>query len=309
MTKNIVVIGGITVDWEGKPFQPLIPRDSNPGTLEITYGGVARNIAENLQRMGDVAVYFCSAVGKDADGRDAAASLSSAGVDVCGIITLGGMRTATYLSILDRDGDMALAIAAMDILESISPERVRAMQAGLPDARVVVLDTNLSAETLEYCAESFEGTPIFLDPVSVGKAERARGILNRLHTIKPNKAEAEVLAGIKIEKEEDLRKAGALILKAGTKRVFISLGKDGVFYMDEKTSGKVRPPQSTGIVSATGAGDAMSAAIVWGMAMGRDTARIAGDAVLAAGAALMVKSPVNPRIGDFINKGGSENEV
>ena len=309
MKKCIGVVGGITVDLEGRPFNDLILRDSNPGTLEITYGGVARNIAENLQRMDDFAVCFCSAVGEDAYAKDAVLSLSSIGVDVRGIKVIPGIRTAMYLSILDKEGDMALALASMDILEHISPEIVQEAETAMSKAEAIVLDANLSPEALRYCAQRFSDKPIFVDPVSVNKAKKIREIMNRCHTIKPNKVEAEVLADMKIETEEDLTEAGRRILQSGTKRVFISLGKDGVFYMDESGSGKVRPPENFQVVSATGAGDAMSAAIVRGMVLGRDTARIARDAVLAASATLMVKAPVNPQIGTFFKERGTENEL
>lgn len=298
MDKVVAVLGGIAIDLEAKPYKKLIMKDSNPGRLEISCGGVGRNIAENIQRMGRVRVLFFSAVGEDVYAEKVLQSIASIGVQTEFVCRLPKASTATYLSILDEAGDMALAVAAMDIFDQISPNMIEAATGSFDLADCIVLDANLSKAALEYAAEKFKDKRLFLDPVSVEKAERAIGILHRCHTIKPNKAEAELLSGIKIHNDADLEKAGDALLEKGVKRVFISLGEQGVFYKDETGSGKVPPPGDLKLVSTTGAGDAMSAAIVRGTVLGRDIARIASDAVLAASLALQVESAVNENIGN-----------
>ena len=87
--------------------------------------------------------------------------------------------------------------------------------------------------------------------------------------------EAEVLSGIKIESEADLRRAGQWFIDKGTEKVFITLNKDGVYYKDRRDEGFIRPGKVS-VVSATGAGDSFSAAILMGMVRGlsaKDTAR------------------------------------
>lgn len=297
MEKLVAVLGGIAIDLEARPYKKLLMKDSNPGRLEIASGGVARNIAENLQRMGGLRVLFFSAVGEDVYAEKVLQSISSIGVHTEFVCRLAKANTATYLSILDEAGDMALAVAAMDIFDQISPDMIEGATSSFHEADFIALDANLSKIALEYAAEKFKGKRIFLDPVSVEKAERASEILHRCHTIKPNKAEAEVLSGIKISTDADLEKAGVALLGKGIKRVFISLGEQGVFYKDERVSGKVPPPKDLKPISTTGAGDAMSAAIIRGTVLGRDIARIASDAVLAASLALQVESAVNENIG------------
>lgn len=296
--KVIAVLGGIAVDLEARPYKKLLMKDSNPGHLEIACGGVGRNIAENLQRMGDLHVLFFSAVGEDVYAEKALQSIASIGVDTTFVCRLPQFNTATYLSILDENGDMALAVAAMDIFDQISLDMLKKVASAFDMVDFIVLDANLSKDVLEYAAERFKNQRIFLEPVSVEKAGKASDILNRCHTIKPNKAEAEILSGVKIRTEADLEKAGEALLGKGVKRVFISLGEQGVFYMDKMGSGKVPPPEKLKPVSTTGAGDAMSAAIVRSTVMGRDMDRIARDAVLAASRTLQVESAVNENIGN-----------
>ena len=297
--KAVAVLGGIAIDLEAKPYKKLLMQESNPGRIDITCGGVGRNIAENLQRMGGLDVSFFSVVGEDAYGQQAVESISSIGVNTEFVYKIPQLHTASYLSILDESGNMALAVAAMDIFDRMSEDMaIRAVDSFLR-ADGIVLDANLSEDMLLYFAEQFKNRFIFLDPVSVEKAKKAKGILKRCHTIKPNKAEAEVLAGIKINNDDDLDLAGGSLLKQGVKRVFISLGEQGVFYKDQTKSGKVSPPENLKAVSTTGAGDAMSAAIVRGTILGRDLERIASDAVLAASLALQTTSAVNKNIGMY----------
>ena len=295
--KRIGVIGGIAVDLEGQPFGALIPADSNPGTVRVSYGGVGRNIAENLHWMGDNQVSFFSAIGADALGKEAIGSLTDIGVDANGVLTLTEERTAMYLSILDEGGEMTLALADMSILERITPQKIQLFESSFVDIPVIVLDTNLTEETLHYCGHCFADRKIFIDPVSVEKARRIRPILSSCYALKPNRLEAEALAGFAIHSDWDLEAAGAYFIEQGVGMIFISLGKDGVFYMDRRTRGRLYPPRTDHLISVTGAGDAMSAAIADGIARDMDIKSIAENAIRAGSLTLQVQEPVNRRLG------------
>ena len=110
---DITVVGGINIDIEGRPNEALRREDSNPGKISISYGGVGRNIAENAARMGgDIAMI--SVIGKDHMGLGAKEHLKELGVDVSGIERREDETSAIYLSILNDNNDMELAISDMD---------------------------------------------------------------------------------------------------------------------------------------------------------------------------------------------------
>lgn len=293
---DITIIGGITVDIEGHPYQKLVYEDSNPGKISISYGGVGRNITENLGRLG-ASVSFFSVAGDDMTGRAAIRELADLGVDVSGVNLLPGENTAMYMSILNMVGDMELALCNMDALERISTELIDKAALASTHAKVVALDTNLTEEALAYAVTKFEDKPLFLDPVSTTKAERVKSLLGHFHTIKPNRAEAEVLSGIEIRDPEALDAAGLWFIEQGVKRVFITLATGGVYYRDASTSGVLppsRPLSPSG--SATGAGDAFSASILESFLHERDLVVTARYGLAASSIAMEAKTAVNAKM-------------
>lgn len=291
---EITVIGGINIDIEGNPYGKLIPTDSNPGKVSISFGGVGRNIVENVARLdGDVAMI--SVTGEDFMGASARSQLGDLGVDISDITLISGENTGMYLSILNHENDMELAICNMDILENITPDFLDEKMDKMKDSEIVALDCNLKYELLDYITGKLEGVPLFLDPVSVSKAERVKPLIGRFHTIKPNRIEAELLCGIKITDKTSLRQAGQWFCDAGVTRVFISLGENGAYYKEGTEEGIIQT-EKLGVVSATGAGDAFSAAILLGHVKGMSAKETARLGVTCASIAMESKTAVNQRM-------------
>ena len=256
----VVVVGGANVDICGRAWDPLVPEDSNPGLVSMSIGGVGRNIAHNLGLLG-ADVRMLTACGDDLNGQRLCAASTEAGIDMSHVLKLRDERTSTYLYITGPDGDMALAVSDMTICERISPSYLAANLELLQNARAVVCDANIPAESLSWLAENCE-TPLFCDPVSTVKAEKIRPHLSRIHTLKPNRIEAELLSGIPIRDTGDVEKAAEKLLSLGIRRVFISLGGDGI-YAASHTESCWMEPLPCRMVNTTGCGDSVMAAIVW----------------------------------------------
>lgn len=289
----ITVIGGINIDIEGAPYGTLIGADSNPGRVSVAFGGVGRNIAENVCRMGgDCAMV--SRTGTDVMGMGAKQALQALGADVCAIESVPGEETGMYLSILNEKNDMALAICGMDIVERITPAYLAKWIDRVNASKIVCVDCNLSEEAIAYLTDHVTA-PMFLDPVSVTKAERVKKYVHRFHTVKPNRLEAEVLTGIPITDDTSLRKAAAWFMERGVKRVFISLGERGAYYKDEQEEGIVGT-RLVELKSATGAGDAFSAAILMGYVLNCSAEETARMGIACASIAMEAKTAVNPQM-------------
>ena len=261
--KNYVsVIGGINIDIVGFPDDKLVRKDSNPGKARISLGGVGRNIAENLTKL-ELNTKLFSIIGHDYHGDQIIDESKSIGLDVDYLKISESHSTGTYLAILDNDHDMDIAISSMDILDYLDIDYIKENRQVLSLSDIIVFDTNINKDVLDYATDIFSESKMFLDTVSYNKALRAKDFIGRFHTIKPNRIEAEALSDIKIKDKKDLEKAANFFHEKGVVNVFITLSEEGVFYSDGKENGvfkftDIKP------VNATGAGDAFQAGLVFG---------------------------------------------
>lgn len=256
----VMVVGGVNMDIGGWPAEKIVAHDSNPGTVRMSLGGVGRNIAHNMSLLG-LDVRLLTVFGDDLYAKRIAASCGELGIDISQSPILPGEHTSTYLFITDEQGDMALAVSDMQIYNHLTPALIASRLRQINGSQVVIMDTNPPEETLHYLAEQCTA-PIFCDPVSTAKAVKIRPILGKLHTIKPNRIEAQLLSGVTIHDDRSLNQAADRLLETGLQRVVISLGSEGVFAADQ--NGRCRlPVLPSKMVNTTGCGDAFMAAITW----------------------------------------------
>ena len=287
----VTVVGGVNMDIGGHPSEDLVPQDSNPGTVRMSLGGVGRNIAHNMSLLG-VDTRMLTVFGDDLNAQKIAASCGELGIDISQSPVIPGGRTSTYLFINDPQGDMALAVSDMEIYRHLTPRVLAARQKLLSASQVIVIDTNIPPESIQWLADN-AGVPIFADPVSTAKAVKLKPALGKLHTLKPNRLEAELLSGVAITDEESLHRAADALLSTGLRRVFISLGGDGVFAADH--TGRLHlPVLSADMVNTTGCGDAFMAAIVWAYLQGTNLEGTARAGLAASAIAMEGAETINP---------------
>lgn len=256
---KITVIGGVNVDITGRSVRPLKMADSNPAKVYLSAGGVGRNIAEDLFRLG-ADVLFMGAVGDDHFAEVLRGFFVRAGMDGTGLITRKGMNTGLYLDLLEPSGDLFTAISDMDAIESLGPADAALFAPRIAGADLAILDANLKTETLEALAETaWQGeTPLMADSVSVAKAARLIPILGSLAVLKTNRAEAEVLAGFPLDADAALEEACAVLRAKGIREVHITLGARGSCFAGPGGFG-FQPALPGGKLSVNGAGDAFAA--------------------------------------------------
>lgn len=122
---------------------------------------------------------------------------------------------------------MALAVSDMEIYEHVTPAFLAGRARLLQNAQLLVVDTNIPAQSIAWLAENIR-LPIFADPVSTAKAEKLRPVLGKLHTLKPNRLEAELLSGVSITDAASLNAAADALLATGLRRYSQSGGRRGV---------------------------------------------------------------------------------
>jgi pseudouridine kinase len=292
-----VVIGGANMDILGRPFSNLQNGDSNPGYVSCSPGGVGRNIAENLARMGSD-TRLISAIGKDTYGQLILQQCRQAGIDSTACLELFDANTSTYLSVLDSNGDMHVAVADMAIIERLSVDVLKARSDMIRSAELLVIDANLSESALEYLLCNFADKPIFVDTVSCAKAHKLTPYLSGIHTLKPNLKEAQQLSGITIKDNTELPKLANWFHNQGVKRVFLSLGCEGVFYSDQKEQAFV-PAMPVVMVNANGAGDAFLAGLAHSWIQQWSSIQSTRFAMAAAVVALSHIATINPNMSEI----------
>ena len=289
----VVVVGGINVDICGKSLGPLLARDSNPGQVRISLGGVGRNIAHNL-RLLDVPVEMLTALGDDLYARQAEKDCLRLGIGLDRARRVPGGRSSTYLAIEGPEGDMELALCDDRLTRSVTPEYLAENRKLLEGAAAVAVDTNLPAEALAWLAEHC-GAPIFADTVSMTKAEKLRPLLGKLFLLKPNRLEAELLSGVPIRDRNSLELAAAKLLATGLQRVCVSLGSQGV-YCAWGTERCLAPCPPTELVNASGGGDAMMAGFLRAFLDGLPIEKAAAFALACSSIAVEAEETVNPML-------------
>ena len=259
----VAVIGGANIDIHGKSFNALRQKDSNPGTVHTSAGGVARNIAENLARLG-VDARLISAIGNDHHGRMMMRLSHDSGIDMQYVHEIESLPTSTYLSVLDDSGDMQVAIADMSIIDRLSADRLRPQKAMLQQSSLMILDTNLPDDALAWLTGRFAANTIFADTVSTAKALRIKPYLSSIHTLKTGTLEAEALTGLEARTQTQMRRLADRLHDEGVERVFITRGDQGVFYSTGDAQGVEKMKRTKGeILNAGGAGDAFLAGLAY----------------------------------------------
>lgn len=288
----VAVVGGVNMDIGAVSAGALVARDSNPGHVTTSLGGVGRNIAHNLCLLGQRTA-MVTVMGDDDFGRRVQENAKDIGLDLSAGAVLPDCRTGTYLYIAGPDGDMALAVNDMAIYDRMTPDFLRQRLDFINGADLVVLETNLPEESIRWLCDNCKA-PILADPVSTIKAEKLRPVLGKLAALKPNRLEAELLSGMSICTREDAAQAARKLLDTGLGAVYISLGAEGIYAADRSGDTAWVPCARCTVANATGGGDAVAAALAARMVRGDSLAETARWAVGAGALACEAETTINP---------------
>lgn len=263
----IALVGAANLDISARADAHTVAGDSNPGSIACSPGGVARNVAENLLRL-HVDARLISVLGEDAFGQVLRQSAQRIGLCLQACHSIATARTATYLSMHDADGEMAVAVNDMDILEHLTPGLLARHTQLLHGAAALVLDSNLRPDALAWLVQQFPGKPLFAEAVSVAKCSKLLPLFPALHTLKANRIEAQALCGNTIHSPQDAMQAAWQLHQRGPGHVVISLGAEGAAWCDAKGRTGHYAARPLHMVSATGAGDALLSGLIYGFLQG-----------------------------------------
>lgn len=175
-TSEVMVVGGAVVDIIGNVTSKMsILNTSNPGIVRESFGGVGRNIAEQLSRLG-LPVSLNTAIGKDNSGRNILDNCRSLNIDTShsliidssSISSSSSASTACYTAIHDNKGELVIGIADMNIFSLLDSSYMKTLNEKIQQSKIIIADGNLSKEgfhtLVTLCQEN--NKPLFFEPTS-----------------------------------------------------------------------------------------------------------------------------------------------
>jgi pseudouridine kinase len=259
--RAIICIGAANLDRKLRSLDPVRMGTSNPARQDESFGGVARNIAENLARLG-APVGLITAVGDDASGAALMDHAEAAGIDTRGSLRLSGASSGTYTAVLDQHGDMLLALADMALYDQLTPDALARTSHQRACASLTIADLNLPACTVQALLEDAVrfGVPLVLVAVSEPKMDRLPHNLAGLRLLILNQGELEARIGRAIDSDAAMAAACAALQAQGAQDLIVTRGARGVSYTTPAGIAHLAAPDAS-VIDVTGAGDAFAAAV------------------------------------------------
>lgn len=296
--RPVLAIGAAGIDMVGRLDDDLVPATSNSATIRSSFGGGARNVAENLARLGQP-VTLLAAIGRDPYGDRLLEYTKFAGVDVTYVLRSDEHRTGTYLAVVDSQGELQFGLHDMGAIDLLSREFLEENQSLFRDASAVFIDANLEPKSIRNILKHARkaNIPVFADPTSTKLAKRLSPHLDRLAMVAPNSAEAAELCSLPFEPAdtEKALQAAKCLVGEGVDLAIITLAEFGVTYATSRTSGHISALR-TEILDPTGAGDALTAAVIFAMLNNIQDDEAVRLGISAASLTLRESGAVSPRL-------------
>lgn len=266
MNKTVLCIGASLVDELYFCDNSIIAASSNPAQKATSIGGVISNIAQHLALL-EVNPAIITAIGNDADGVFIKSSFNQSGID-CNHSIVVNDATGKYVSILQPDGNLYVAVCQDNCGKYISAAYLETQIEYLKGFDILIIDTNLVSETIQwliYFAKNHQ-KQLIIEPVSVSKASKLADLdLNGVFMITPNEDELTAMCTHDTLKEQQL----VSLFDRGLQTIWLRKGAKGSTIYTDKHSIDLSVP-TIQIVDSTGAGDAALAGWVFGYVNGED---------------------------------------
>ncbi|MDE2429397.1 MAG: winged helix-turn-helix transcriptional regulator [Burkholderiales bacterium] len=276
--RPVICIGGANIDRKLRTLAPLQMGTSNPVSQHEAQGGVARNIAENLARLGRPVKLLC-AVGDDASGQSLLSQAEAVGIDTKASLQIAGSCSGSYTALLDDKGEMLVALAHMELCDAMTPDYLRSRQFQRGNAVLSIADLNLPLASVQLLVQEAREQQTILVIVAVSKPKMARLPVN-LHGLRLlilNLDELEQRAGKALDGSVHIAQACLELQNQGVLDVIVTMGAGGVFYTDSKRQNGLlhMAAPTVAITDVTGAGDAFAAGVCWSLYDSADNLELA----------------------------------
>jgi pseudouridine kinase len=267
MQKIVICIGAALIDDLFHAMEPMLMHTTNEVTVTRTAGGVSRNIAHQLSLL-EVPVQLISVFGNDSDGKWLKEECKKAGLKLDASIT-SPQATGKYTALINKDGSMFTAVKTSAALHLITPQYLLEQQELLNTASFILVDANISSESISWLIDfsNRQKIKLIIETVSVPPAKKLASIhLNGLYLITPNEDELPALCSENASTTEGQIKE---LLNRGVQNVWLHQGPAGSALYNLKETLQLHAPE-TEVLDCTGAGDGSVAGFILSKFNGKD---------------------------------------
>ncbi|ETO35646.1 kinase, pfkB family [Reticulomyxa filosa] len=305
-----VIIGGMIIDVIARVTEKVKPKHYNSGIVQYVRGGVGRNIAESLARLGH-RPRLISAVADDNPGLELLEHCNQLMIDTTGVHVWkhGNVSTSSFMAIYNENRDLHVAVADLTILEkTLTIQYLAKFENWIKNAPMLVIDGNLTPRIIQFILslcfqESGDNVPVWYVPISVEKAVRVVNDQHRLDGItyiSPNVLELwkflKILNKNGCTSTEKIEEYARWLVERGAQNVAVTLGELGAMVVNRNQSQyfEAVPIENRLIQTTCGAGDNLAAGTICGILDGKPLLEAIQLGLKAAKSALLVTGAVNP---------------
>jgi pseudouridine kinase len=289
----IACIGGAHIDRRGVLRGPAIVGTSNSGDVRVDFGGVARNVAHNLARLG-CAVTLLSRIGDDDSGRLVASHTAAAGIDVSLFTISAAHATASYTAILEPNGELVIGLADMDIYDELTPALLARALPRLREHDFWFVESNVPGPTIDWLLEQAGDIPVAVDAISIAPSRRLQPLLPRVSVLFCNLTQAVILAGLD-DPRPRLADAARALQAAGARAGVVSAGPRGIAVWNGEDV-QAFPAFPATPRDVTGAGDALVSGTLFGLSRGQSLQEAARLGLAAAAVTVESEFAAHPHL-------------
>jgi ribokinase len=305
MARRIAVVGlyGMSALFR-LDHLPAVGETVDSRGLHFEGGGKGYNQALGALRQG-ADVFFATAVGEDAYGRQAPQVFQDDGLRRFACLGCAGTATAFAAVASDREGNN-IVLVEQGACGQVKPDQIDQLEPELQACGILLVQNEMPVPAVRRCLElgKKHGLYTILNPAPAGGLDGE--VLALADVVTPNLGEARALTGMPDAQAGQLCQA---LRDMGCTNVIITLGEVGAYVAPWGKAGYVQPAFPVECVDSTGAGDNFNGALA--ACLARDMSLAEAVRFAAASSALSVTRrgvlqaiPTRTQVEEFLHRAG-----